>query len=78
METLVECCRCYFVERKILSGVAGAGLGLVIFFALGDNAAPAVRVVAALAVFMISSNIMYVVSTESYFNCQCESAVHPR
>ena len=76
MEALVECFRCYYVERKIVAFIAAVALTLIVYFGLLNSSLSGFLVlIIALIVGVFGGNIIYVITSESFCNyCQSSNA----
>ena len=70
MECIVECFRCYNVERKLGSIVATVVIFLAAFYGLPSSAflTSTVRVIISIVLGVIVGNAVYVLTSESFCN----------
>lgn len=69
MESIVECFRCYYVERKLLALAASVGIILGLYFGLQQTSLdPFLALMLALVCGLVCGNIIYVITSESFCN----------
>jgi hypothetical protein len=73
VEFFVELTRCYYVERKVAAILTGVFIFLGLFFGLqsssvGEGLSKSLITILSVIIALVGSNLMYVMTSESFCN----------